>query len=142
MSAGESFSEIARSASLGTSTSEAKRSAMSCPSVNSGMRERKRLGQKRSQPQPFFQANHPVLHFQRVSTKLQDHDGCGHGDHEEQSRMQAGVPDEMGGGDKWQEQEDRQREVVIQGIKARVVGERLQFFVGHDRRAPDEDGPV
>src|SRR5580700_219624 len=90
-----------------------------------------RLGQQNRQAQPLFQPNHPVLHFERISPNFKDCDQCGHRDHKQQSRMQAGVPQKMDDASDRGDAEPRQYDKVKQRIQAGVIGKSLRLFSCH-----------
>ena len=70
MAFGSRWSRSVFSTREGTSSSAAKRRAMSCCSVRSEILGRSDFGQQRQESQPLFEADHTVLHFERVNASL------------------------------------------------------------------------
>ncbi|MGA8214638.1 MAG: hypothetical protein WB799_13670 [Candidatus Sulfotelmatobacter sp.] len=96
------------------------------------MRERNGSGKSEASRRPLFQANHAVLHPERVKADLEDGDrSCGN-ENETPRRGQTRVPQEQDNGCERGKPEDRKQEKVEERVKAGMVSEGLRFLFSHD----------
>src|SRR5579872_165947 len=98
----------------------------------------KRLGKKLHEAQALFEANEPVLHLQRIESRLKRHheQSCGEQDYQEgmkavKSAAIRQMVEEIDQRDDQGNPKNGEHEGVEQGIKAGVIGESLGRLFGH-----------